>query len=505
MHCPKCGHGDLRKDGLAGSGRQRYGCKACGARTTNPEQTAATSTFSKKLPDARRYVITSAQNATPVHKAFLSSLLAYCKHVDAELVVIPFRYKNPTSFWSKSAQSVEWWDEALVPYLHHGRFNINANLVILADIKSQPTAVSPLSGLESITGQRSGVVGHPKVQLRTIPTPQSSLPKIMTTTGAVTRDDYSDTKTGKKGKFHHTFGAAVVEVQGDLFHLRQINATSDGTFIDLDIEATPDGCFEAPPIEALVMGDTHVDFVSADVVNATFLNDDAIVKVLKPKRLIWHDLLDFYSRNHHHCNDPFIAVAKQKSSMDDVGAEVWRACQFAQIHTPEGCESVFVPSNHTGALAKWLREADWRMDPSNAEFYLETALEMVRSATMTKTGADAIDPFGYWVKRHKVPAKVLVRGQSYRVKGVELGLHGDRGSNGSRGSVRGFSRIGTRSTIGHSHSPGIEEGCHQVGTSTQLVLEYNRGSPSSWLNTHEAIYANGKRSLINIIKGQWRL
>jgi hypothetical protein len=65
-------------------------------------------------------------------------------------------------------------------------------------------------------------------------------------------------------------------------------------------------------------------------------------------------------------------------------------------------------------------------------------------------------------------------------------------------------RIGVKSVIGHSHTPAIEEGCYQVGTSTKLSRGYTHG-PSSWLNTHAIIYPNGKRTLINIIDGKWRL
>ncbi len=90
------------------------------------------------------------------------------------------------------------------------------------------------------------------------------------------------------------------------------------------------------------------------------------------------------------------------------------------------------------------------------------------------------------------------------VAGVELGMHGDRGPNGSRGSIKNLRRIGVKSIIGHSHTPGIEEGCYQVGTSTVLNLEYANG-PSSWLNTHCLLYPNGKRTLVNIIDGKWRL
>ena len=83
-------------------------------------------------------------------------------------------------------------------------------------------------------------------------------------------------------------------------------------------------------------------------------------------------------------------------------------------------------------------------------------------------------------------------------------MHGDKGPNGARGSRMNLRRIGVKSIIGHTHSCGIEEGCYQVGTSTALNLEYTSG-PSSWLNTHCVVYASGKRSLINIIEGEWRL
>jgi hypothetical protein len=39
---------------------------------------------------------------------------------------------------------------------------------------------------------------------------------------------------------------------------------------------------------------------------------------------------------------------------------------------------------------------------------------------------------------------------------------------------------------------------------TALKAEYTSG-PSGWLNTHCVIYPNGKRSLLNIIKGKWRI
>jgi hypothetical protein len=88
------------------------------------------------------------------------------------------------------------------------------------------------------------------------------------------------------------------------------------------------------------------------------------------------------------------------------------------------------------------------------------------------------------------------------IEGIEIGYHGDRGPNGARGSRNAFSKIGVKTVIGHSHSPGIRDGAYQTGTSSRLKLEYNSGP--SWLHTHCVIYPNGKRSLINIIDGKWR-
>jgi hypothetical protein len=90
------------------------------------------------------------------------------------------------------------------------------------------------------------------------------------------------------------------------------------------------------------------------------------------------------------------------------------------------------------------------------------------------------------------------------INNIEVGYHGDHGPNGARGSRAQFGKIGTKVIIGHGHSPGIREGAYQVGTSSLLDLEYVKG-PSSWLATHCVVYSNGKRSLLNIVEGEWKL
>lgn len=125
---------------------------------------------------------------------------------------------------------------------------------------------------------------------------------------------------------------------------------------------------------------------------------------------------------------------------------------------------------------------------------------------MTEFGPESPDPFALWAEgRLKVPARFLRPWDSYSIKNILISLHGDYGNNGGRGSPGGLSKIGAKTVIGHSHSPCIHMGCYQVGTSTKLRLWYSSKGASSWLNTHCLILPNGKRQLVSVIDGCWRL
>lgn len=517
--CPKCGERTLRKGARTAAGKVRWTCRGTTGdrrycyQTTNPDapyrgrnapkEPEQRLEFPQKHQGIRRFVITSAQNATPLHTGFFKAIQAYVEHnADTAFWAIPFRYKNPTSRWEKSQVNEQWWAPELVPHLVNQRKQLNRNLIVMGDIKTQPTAVSPLSGFEAITHGESGIFGHPKLQMKTIPTPQNKMPKILTTTGAITVQNYSDTKTGKKGEFHHVLGAVIVELdKKGVFHLRHINARSDGAFIDLDKAYYPDGRVEdAGPYEAIVFGDTHVRFVDPVVDLATF---KALVPRLNPKRLVYHDLLDAYAVNPHHEGKPFIAIAKRWKGFDDVKREVLDAIRWVETRTGKR-EGFIIASNHDNMLARWIDREDWKRDPLNAEFYLETALHMAKTVRIEKEGASIMDPFQYWASRMFIGKNVrcVERKESLTIAGIECGLHGDQGPNGARGSRRNLARIGVKTIIGHAHSPGIEEGCYQTGTMTPLTLEYT-GAVGSWLNTHVGIDAFGKRHLFNCINGRF--
>lgn len=463
----------------------------------------------KQRGGKRTYVITSAQNATPVEPKTWATLLGYCKHNNATLLVIPFRYHNPTAIWSKTAQSFDWWTGEVLPFLIGERVDLNKNLMLLADIMTQPTATEPLEGFETISGAKSAIVGHPRLELTTIATPQSKLPKILTTTGACTKRNYIPSKAGKKGEFHHTYGATVVEIDGDKFHIRQLNMTRDGSCCDLLWQYDGAKRTKYARVSALVMGDTHVEVIDPNVVSATFDAEDSIIKTLRPEQLVWHDVFDGQSCNHHERGRTFHEYAKYKAGRRNVEAELTRTLQFIDLVTPKDSRNVIVASNHNDFLREWVENTDPRKDPENCVFWAQTYTAMLQSENTkwTPSGVIVQDPFAYWGKKRLAVADrttFLVRDQPHQIAGIEVSYHGDRGPGGSIGSRQAFRKIGIKTAIGHGHAPGIKDGCYQVGTSSFLNLTYAAGSPSAWLHTHCVIYPNGKRSLISIIDGRWR-
>lgn len=510
LYCPQCGAEGLCKDGFttnAGSEKQRYLCGACKLRTTTPSTTPIETEVKmrKTLPTAKRYIITAAQNATPIHKPTWQSLMRAAKYYDAELVVIPGRYKNPTSQWTQNNKDHEWWDDAVVPHLCNGWVQLNERLLILGDVKVQWAARSPLTGLDSLTKDKSGIIGHASRAMRSVATPQHKHAKAMFTTGACTVRNYTDTKQGKMGAFYHALGGLIVEIDGDTFYVRQLSATKQGHFIDLDMEFTPDEVKPAPPALALSMGDIHERWVKKGVVDATFTAPDSIAKLTKARNFFWHDIVDFHTRNHHHKDDWLTQFAKWKYKIEDVRTELECAIRFINKHTPRGRKSWVVSSNHDRAVGRWLKDADFRKDPVNTEFYLECAQRAAASARVTDGGVEYDDPFVSYVKEFaKLNVQFLKPGESKVLSQVEYGFHGDIGPNGARGTTKNLSKLGVKVTKGHSHTAEIIDGCYSAGKSTGM-LEYERGGPSSHSNSHVIQYANGKRAIITIINGRYCL
>ncbi len=330
---------------------------------------------------------------------------------------------------------------------------------------------------------------------------------VMHTTGAVTDARYTSTKQGTKAYTNHSLAAVVVEQDDSIngFHLRVLNSGPEGSFYDLDKFYDGETVTTGNTIDALVLGDEHVIHVDPQVSAATLTAKTSLAKVLKPKFIVRHDSLDFFSGSHHHVDNPFIQYAKHVSGTNDVRAELQLTMDYILKTTPKFAKSIVVSSNHNEHLYRWLTECKPNREPWNMLLYHELMYLMLKETKMGTSSVEHPNPMELWTRQNYATDKIQFIGgyESFKVHDVELSFHGDKGINGSRASAVQFSKIGTKTIVGHSHSSSIIGGCYQVGTSSYLKLDYNVG-PSSWIHSACMIHKNGRRQMVFIIKGKYR-
>ena len=446
-----------------------------------------------------RFIITYAQNSTPVHKKLFKNIKAYSEFLNGDIHVIAGRYKNPTSTWSKEQESEEVWDPEVLPYLDANRHDIHKYVSILSDIKIHPTAVNPMTGMQGVSGSNSCIFGSPKVQLEMIPVLEGNKPKMMLTTGAVTLKNYTDSKAGKKGEFHHTFGFVVVEIKDDkTFFVRQVTADDKtGSFTDLYHKVENGVVSNIDEVSAIVLGDLHYGHHDPEVLEKTFeLMDD-----IKPQHVILHDVFDGNSISHHEMKDPFIQYGKEVSGKNDLGKEVDEMLEgLSRFEKYKNV--VIVRSNHDDFLDRWLKNEDWKKQPTykNSRLYMRYSDILLQQYGKDPYNVQGVIPF--IIKEKFSNFITLGRSSSYKVNGWELGQHGDLGSGGSRGSLLQFRQLNTKIIVGHYHKPERKDGAMSVGTSTKLRVGYNKGA-SSWLQSHIIIHKDGRAQHVNFINGEF--
>lgn len=422
----------------------------------------------KELKKSKVYLITSALNNTPVHMPFWNNLLKYAEFLGAEIHVVALRYKNPTSVFSDRKEDV--WVKEVLPYLDAKRHELFPGTILMSDVKISPTAVLPLSGLNGFSGDESCIFGHPRVHLQSQPVLKGCNPKMMLTTGVCTLPNYTDSKAGKKGEFHHTYGFTVATEDG----LHYVTAKDNGDFIDYRIMVTSEGIYASPPVEALVLGDIH----------HAKLSEDALVRIedrittLKPKRVVLHDVFDGESINPHDDKDPVKKVKRYESGRADLSYELDEALSF--LSWMKGlCDNIMVvPSNHDSFLDRYMANMDWRKDIPNAIKYAE-----LLPIALKEDGV-----FRHLIQQIGIYAPSV--NDSIKVHGVELNTHGDRGANGTRGSSVQFKNMSFKMIKAHDHTPSRLDGCSSVGCQ-DLDHGYNEGL-SSWGIADIAVDAFGK-------------
>lgn len=477
----------------------------------------------------KRYIFTCAQSNTHLFAPGWESLRALAEYYDARICVSTFTYdlaaygaSSVKRGKAKGAKGEPWYAPEVQDFILDEPVVVAPGLVWCGEMNILPTAVRPLSGLESYSGRKSGIFPHVKFAMESVASGKYEGTKFNYTTGTVTQRNYIAKKAGQKAEFHHGYGALLAEVdsEGNWF-CRQLNSDSDGVIHDLTLKAEGGRVTDGNRVEAVTWGDIHVGTVP-EIVMKMFWGDGGMMDALQPRYQFMHDILDFRARNHHDRSNPHRQFEKFINGQDDVVDELKQVarflaptgpCQPATMSWREWCETVVVDSNHDNAMARWLREADYRADPKNALLFLQ-AQTTVYEAIAARRDFHLVE----WAMRRLMRRPGAVQGpknirflrpdESFIIcrdanGGVECGWHGDHGPNGARGSLAQFARMGRKSNTGHGHAAGIQDGGYRSGITGDLDQLYNVG-PSSWSRSAIVTYANGKRCIQTSWQGKWR-
>lgn len=436
----------------------------------------------KKLVRSKYYLITWAQNNTDLHEELWNNMLAYAEFLGASIHVILGRYKNPTRL--EEGGTEEYWAHEVLPYADAKRHSIHKNLMLMSDVKIQPTASTPLTGMESMSGLSSAIFGHPKMQLDTIPALEGYVPKLLMTTGAVTRKNYSDSKAGKKGEFHFVPGFCIVEIKDvDTFIPRQVTALNNGSFSDLIYNVKDGKVKKITDISYANLGDKHI----GDHCPIVEKQQRKWLDYFKPKATMIHDIFNGTSVNHHEEQDPIKKYLLQQTGGNLIKREIDEMMKW--LESMLKYNPVIVSSNHNDWLDRYIKKRDWKYDITNAMEYMEYSKILLSGKAKKGLIAYLIDD------KFNGKVRTLSRNDSFRISDVELAQHGDIGTNGSRGGLAQFKKLSTKMDVGDSHVPRRLDGVMYVGTSTKLRVGYNIGA-SSWRNADIICHTDGKRQHI---------
>lgn len=443
----------------------------------------------------QRFIVSWAQSDTEVHKPFLRNMEVYAREIEADILIIAGRYKNPNSLASSKAlvqtekTLKNTWDGSILPYLDANRHNLHKHLVVLSDVKIQPTTSVPTSGLNGITGLESCIIGHPRVQMKSLPVVESYPNKLLVTTGAVTVPNYTDTAVGKKGEFHHQMGFVIVELDGKDFHIRQVTADKKGDFYDL-MYCVKNGevCICQEQVPALILGDLHLHEEDQVSIDTSF----KMAEILRPDKIFLHDLGNGHSVSHHEQRDPFILLKREEDGSWSLQQELNSIVNWFKKYPQY--DFISVQSNHNEFIDRWLRSEDWRKT-KNKKLYLEFA-------NVVASGGAPKGILAYYLKDKVKNLQSLALDESYNILGWELGIHSHVGVHGSKSSPTQLKNLPVKTVTGHSHVPNRIDGSLTVGTLTKLRLDYNKGA-SGWMASNVVIYPNGKAQHINIINGKF--
>lgn len=441
------------------------------------------------MSEIKNYVISSYIPNTSIDSKFVRVLNKFIKSTGSEFKLLRCKENYNKDFEMPLEIAInQEFGEVIV----NRAFNLSKHLHV-SDFRISINTIDPLSGMESFAAKHGCMIlPFPRHRFKTVPRmlKESETPRAIWCTGTISEaDSYKNNKSGLRMKDYHVKGALFVQIniKTGRFSIRQLQFDGESIY-DLDKKYTESKIETVRPL-AISCGDDHAIFQAPAAMKKT----EEIIAKYKPLNIFRHDTLDFGTAGSHHLIGKYLTKAKLPMTLEeelkltsDSIARFEKLFPFAK--------QFMVASNHPEHLDRYLDEARYYDDYPNHIIGLELAL--------AKAKGDSV--YEYSMKKYNTLKNTtfLSRKTSTKLAGVELGDHGDEGSNGARSNPRekGIVYSG-KSITGHTHSPEIGVfGNFVNGTLTHLSLPYTKDSgSSSWLWTNTLLYPNGKMTHIHII------
>jgi hypothetical protein len=434
----------------------------------------------------KRFYVTALVAGQKLDTLYMESVLNYCKIKNARLVLLLMRGVSRDDGIAKEIEQ-EYGQYFCTEFV------FNDNLRAL-DFLLLPQQIISTTGLDRL-GEKgeSIIVASTKIFLETVPSQLGEYPHFLYTTGCCTEPNYRNDRIGRIAKMDHTKGGLIIEVvDKKIFHIRNVECDDKHGFVDLGIYYNGSSIKKCET--HIMLGDSH--FSEEDVQAHETAKE--IIKELEVSKVYFNDIFNCSSVSHW-LEDNIVAKAflsehqtTLKKELDYVGK-----CVNAFTKDLKNCIFVSVPSNHNEHLLRYLQECKFAKDsPDN----ITTACEILPHVLK---GEDPIE----WYFNNKLNIYNILfptRIEPINSFGISV-IHGDVGSNGAKGSLRGFDKSYSKSVSANAHSPAIFHSSYRVGCLCKYLQYYNAKGCSSWLHNVGLLNFNGTVQLVNIIEGNWRL
>jgi len=455
--------------------------------------------LAKDIKKHKTFIVTTAVNGQWAHPKFMETLSFLSSELKAKILILPSH--DPAH---NLDNEIEWhFDEKLKDHQFIFESTILNSNIRISSLRINAKQINPTTGLGRICqGKGSFIFASPKQSLEYDPVSNIKYPHARMSTGACTVANYSSTqgnslRTAYIAEHDHVVGALIVEVEDDkIYHFTQIQADLEGGVCHHGFYYIGDNK-PRKVTPKLVMGDYHAGEHDDTAISAW----EEIIESMGVDEVFFHDLFNGKSISHHEQHNIVLRARHSKRGLLSLSDELRvTGEQLDRILSHKSVKKgVIVKSNHDEFLSRWLEEGRFKYDALNFQIGCKLADRLVDGLDALKEGLRECYKLKNWNK-----IQFLDRDEDYKIAGIELGSHGDKGPNGSRGSKANMENAYGRCVIAHSHTPGILRGVYQVGTSSLFDLGYNVGA-SSWMHCSALIYPNGQRQLINSIGGKWRI